>query len=112
MVSLLLTPWAVPELLGAPDAEVVATAVAEADRFLPGLAAALRTARVFRYRHGLPEATPAALRLRPAFLARPRRRVDYAGDWLTLRPNSEAAAHSAALPVQRLAGEETRPVRC
>ncbi|GAB2687598.1 protoporphyrinogen/coproporphyrinogen oxidase [Kitasatospora kifunensis] len=111
MVSLLLTPWVVPDLLGAPDAEVVATAVAEADRFLPGLAAALRTARVFRYRHGLPEATPAALRLRPAFLARPRRRVDYAGDWLTLRPNSEAAAHSAALPAQRLAGE-VRPVRC
>ncbi|WP_327067761.1 FAD-dependent oxidoreductase [Kitasatospora sp. NBC_01250] len=102
MVSLLLAPWAVPDLLGAPDAEVVATAVTEAERFLPGLTATLRTAHVFRHPHGLPEATPAALRLRPAFLTRPRRRIDYAGDWLTLRPNSEAAAHSAHLPAQRL----------
>ncbi|MGF1428822.1 protoporphyrinogen/coproporphyrinogen oxidase [Kitasatospora sp. LaBMicrA B282] len=102
LVTLLLAPWAVPDLLGATDAEVVAAAVPEADRFLPGLAGALRTTRVFRHPHGLPEATPAALRLRPAFLARPHRRIDYAGDWLTLRPNSEAAIASAAHPTRRL----------
>ncbi|MCX4747958.1 FAD-dependent oxidoreductase [Kitasatospora sp. NBC_01287] len=110
LVSLLLAPGAIPDLLTAPDAEVVTTAVTEADRFLPGLAAALRTARVFRHEHGLPEATPAALRLRPAFLARPLRRIDYAGDWVALRPNSEAAIGSAALPAQRLAAALGRSV--
>ncbi|SCF94914.1 oxygen-dependent protoporphyrinogen oxidase [Streptomyces sp. DconLS] len=55
-----------------------------------------------RWPHGLPEAAPAALRLRRAFLQRPLRRVEFAGDWLALRPNSEAAVHSATLAVRRV----------
>ncbi|MFF7635654.1 hypothetical protein ACFZB9_21240 [Kitasatospora sp. NPDC008050] len=34
---------------------------------------------------------PDRRQLHPGFLTRPRRRIDYAGDRLPLRPNSEAA---------------------
>ncbi len=111
MVSLLLAPWAVPDLLTATDAEITALATTEAARYLPGLDTALRATHVFRHPHGLPEATPAALRLRPAFLTRPPRRIDYAGDWLALRPNSEAAAASAALTCSRLLAGATSAAR-
>ncbi|TQF04527.1 FAD-dependent oxidoreductase [Kitasatospora acidiphila] len=102
LVSVLISRHALPELLAAPDAEVIAAATAEAARFLPGLLGALRTAHVFRHPLGLPEATPEALRLRPGFLSRPRQAVDYAGDWLPLRPNSESAARSAVLAADRV----------
>ncbi|WP_344443576.1 NAD(P)/FAD-dependent oxidoreductase [Kitasatospora nipponensis] len=114
LVSLLLAPWAVPGLLDpatTSDAEITALATTEADRFLPGLRTALCGAHVRRYPHGLPEVTPAAVRLRPAFLSRPLRRIDYAGDWLALRPNSEAAAASAGHPTHRLTSAPTRTAR-
>ncbi|GAA1964451.1 protoporphyrinogen/coproporphyrinogen oxidase [Kitasatospora viridis] len=108
LVSLLVAPAALPDLLTAPDAEVVTAATTEAARFLPGLLGSLRSAYVFRHPHGLPEATPQALRLRPAFLARPLRTIEYAGDWLPMRPNSESAAHSAELATDRVLAAYSR----
>ncbi|MFF3514119.1 hypothetical protein [Streptomyces sp. NPDC002573] len=80
----------------------MSTVGAQAERYLPGLTEATRTAFVVRWPLGLPEATPAALRLRQAFLERPVRRVDYAGDWVMLRPNSEAAIRSAGIAADRV----------
>jgi oxygen-dependent protoporphyrinogen oxidase len=102
LVSLFVAPWASPELLDAPDEQVVSTVCAEAERYLPGLGEATRATVVHRFRHGLPEATPQALRLRAAFLQRPLRAVEYAGDWVMLRPSSEGAIRSAGLAVDRI----------
>ncbi|MCC9309452.1 FAD-dependent oxidoreductase [Kitasatospora sp. RB6PN24] len=110
LVSVLISRHALPELLDAPDAEVIAAATTEAGRFLPGLPGALQTAHVFRHPLGLPEATPEALRLRPGFLGRPRQAIEYAGDWLPLRPNSESAARSAVLAAERVLAAEPQRV--
>ncbi|MET8951162.1 protoporphyrinogen/coproporphyrinogen oxidase [Streptomyces sp. NPDC004393] len=102
LVSLFASPYASPNLLERSDDEIVSTVGAHAERYLPGLTEATRTAFVVRWPPGLPEATPAALRLRQAFLERPVRRVDYAGDWVMLRPNSEAAIRSAGIAADRV----------
>jgi oxygen-dependent protoporphyrinogen oxidase len=102
LVSVLAAPTAATELLAAPDEQITAVLTAEADRFLPGLRDATRTTMVSRFQYGLPEPTPQALAARAAFLARPTRLVEYAGDWLMLRPSSEGAARSAELAFARL----------
>ncbi|GED90217.1 hypothetical protein [Streptomyces sp. 6-11-2] len=73
-----------------------------AERYLPARTEATREAHVVRRPVGLPEATPAALRLRRAFPDRPARRVDCAGDRGTLRPNSEAAVRWAEIAAHRV----------
>ncbi|MFF8993659.1 protoporphyrinogen/coproporphyrinogen oxidase [Streptomyces sp. NPDC014983] len=108
LVSLFASPYASTRLLAHTDDEIVSEVRAHAERYLPGLTEATRTALVARWPNGLPEAAPAALRLRRAFLDRPLRRVDYAGDWLALRPNSEAAAHSATLATRRVLAADAR----
>jgi oxygen-dependent protoporphyrinogen oxidase len=108
LISLFASPYASTRLLARTDDEVVSEVRAHAERYLPGLTEATRTAFVVRWPNGLPEATPAALRLRRAFLERPLRRVDYAGDWVALRPNSEAAVHSAAIAARRVLAAGTR----
>jgi protoporphyrinogen/coproporphyrinogen III oxidase len=50
---------------------------------------------VHRFRHGLPEARPAALRLHQRFVRRAVASIEYAGDWVYQRPTSEAAARSS-----------------
>jgi oxygen-dependent protoporphyrinogen oxidase len=102
LVSLLTCPRATRELIDATDTEVVDRLVEQGERYLPGLRQATRAHFVHRFRHGLPEATPAALRLRAGFLRRPLRSVDYAGDWLMLRPSSEGGARSADLAAWRV----------
>ncbi|PYC80527.1 amine oxidase [Streptomyces tateyamensis] len=102
LVSLFVAPGAGPELLDEPDERVVSVALTEAERYLPGLRAATTATFVHRFRHGLPEATPQALRLRRAFLERPLRSVEYAGDWVMARPSSEGAVRSARLAVERI----------
>ncbi|RVU23671.1 FAD-dependent oxidoreductase [Streptomyces antnestii] len=102
LLSLFVSPYASARLLERTDDEIVSEVSAHAERYLPGLTEATRTAIVVRWPNGLPEATPDALRLRRAFLERPLRRVDYAGDWVALRPNSEAAVHSATLAARRV----------
>ncbi len=108
LASLFASPYASSDLLERPDDDVASTVCEHAERYLPGLMGATRTAFVVRWPLGLPEATPAALRLRRAFLDRPVRRVDYAGDWVMLRPNSEAAVHSARIAARRVLAADTR----
>lgn len=103
LLTLLAAPAAIPALLDAPDDEVVRTLTGAAEHYVPGLAEAAVANFVHRFRHGLPEATPAALALRRGFLARPIRSVDYAGDWLMLRPSSEGAIRAAAMTAARVA---------
>ncbi|WHT22861.1 NAD(P)/FAD-dependent oxidoreductase [Crossiella sp. CA-258035] len=102
LLTLLAAPRAIPGLLDAPEEEVVGTLTGAAARYVPGLRAATISAHSHRFRHGLPEATPLALRLQPAFLRRPPSPVEYAGDWILARPNSEAAIESALLAAQRI----------
>lgn len=102
LVSVLTRPPATRELLDAPDEEVVRRVSEQAQGYLPGLVEATHTHFVHRFRHGLPEATPAALRLRSDFLRRPTTTVEYAGDWVMLRPASEGAFRSAELAAARV----------
>lgn len=102
LVSLLPQPHATRELLGASDAEVVQRLGAEGEKLLPGLAKATTATIVHRFENGLPEATPAALRARAQFMRRPARSIEYSGDWLTLRPSSEAAFRAAELTAARV----------
>ncbi|MCN9240434.1 FAD-dependent oxidoreductase [Streptomyces sp. RY43-2] len=102
LVSLFVSPYASPDLMARSDDEIASVLRARAERYLPGLTGATRTEFVVRWPNGLPEATPAALRLRSEFMERPRRRVDYAGDWVMLRPNSEAAVRSARIAARRV----------
>lgn len=109
LVTLLTCPPATRELIDAPDEEVVHRLTEQGERYLPGLRRATVDTSVHRFRCGLPEATPAALALRPDFLTRPTRPVDYAGDWLMLRPASEGALRSASLTAQRILARADHP---
>ncbi|GAB3439376.1 protoporphyrinogen/coproporphyrinogen oxidase [Actinophytocola sediminis] len=111
LLTVLAAPSAMPRLFDAPDEEVVAAMTTAAQRYVPGLVDATVTNFVHRFRYGLPEATPAALALRRGFQSRPPRPVDYAGDWLMLRPSSEGAIRSAAMTAARVAriAAPTRP---
>ncbi|UNS95728.1 FAD-dependent oxidoreductase [Streptomyces tubbatahanensis] len=103
LVSILTSPRATRELLDAPDHEIADAVLPRAERYAPGLRAALRTRpSVHRFRHAAPEATPEALRLQSGFLDRPVRAVEYAGDWVFQRPTSEAAVQSGELAAHRL----------
>ncbi|MDE3724145.1 FAD-dependent oxidoreductase [Nocardiopsis sp. N85] len=101
LVSLIAAPTGVGELLDAPDDEVVRGLVERAEHVLPGVGARVRGSVVHRFRHGLPLPEPRALAARPAFVARPPAAVDYAGDWISLRPCSEGAVASAFTAAER-----------
>lgn len=96
LLSLMADPRITPGLLEEPEHRVVERLTRAAAAYVPGLDAATRTSFVHSFRHGLPEATPEALRSRAHFAARPPGPVDYAGDWITLRPASEGAVRSGA----------------
>lgn len=102
LLSLVADPGRIAEFRRAPDGEVCDRLVAAGARYVPGLERACRAAFVHSFTHGLPEATPEALRLRPPFMARAVRPVEYAGDWLTLRPASEGAVRAGALAASRV----------
>lgn len=102
LISLLISPRRVPELFDAPDEEVVAAVIKEGGELIDGLREACMATDVIRWRHALPEAPPEAMRLRGAFVRRTPRAVEYAGDWIYLRPSSEAAIASARLAVPRV----------
>ncbi|RKS09711.1 oxygen-dependent protoporphyrinogen oxidase [Nocardiopsis sp. Huas11] len=102
LLSVVASPRGTAELLDAPDARVVDRLLARAERFVPGLSARVQTVHVHRFRYGLPEATPRALEARAAFARRPSAPVEYAGDWVALRPCSEGAVSSAALAADRV----------
>ncbi|MFV2173564.1 protoporphyrinogen/coproporphyrinogen oxidase [Actinomadura sp. LOL_011] len=102
LLSLITSPRGTAELVGAPDDAVTNRLLARAERFVPGLARHVEHVRVSRFRHGLPEATPRALRLRAAFVRRPPAAVEYAGDWTVLRPCSEGAVASGGTAAARV----------
>ncbi|WP_243787959.1 NAD(P)/FAD-dependent oxidoreductase [Saccharopolyspora gloriosae] len=98
------------DLLGLPDAEIIARLTDAAARYLPGFTVANRRNFVHRHAHGLPEATPAALALRSRFMARRLRPIDYAGDWVMLRPASEGAVRAGALAASRVLSRLRAPL--
>ncbi|RCG21337.1 FAD-dependent oxidoreductase [Streptomyces diacarni] len=102
LLTLMAAPGQLPALLRAPDKEVADQLVAAAERYVPGLHRACTETFVHGFAHGLPEATPQALHHRGAFARRPVRPVEYAGDWLTLRPASEGAVRAGALAASRV----------
>jgi oxygen-dependent protoporphyrinogen oxidase len=110
LVTLIAAPAAMADLFDAPDAEVVAQLLAPAQRYVPELGAATTETLVHRFRHGLPEVTPAALALRADFMARPAAPVDYASDWVMARPNSEGALRAADLAVARVLARQDSAV--
>lgn len=102
LLTLMAAPGQLPELLHAPRGEVADRLVSAAERYVPGLRAACTDTFVHGFTHGLPEATPRALHHRRAFAARPVRPVEYAGDWISLRPASEGAVRAGALAASRV----------
>ncbi|WP_445397599.1 protoporphyrinogen/coproporphyrinogen oxidase [Streptomyces sp. LE64] len=112
LISLVAAPARVPELLAAPEEEAARRLTRAAERYVPGLGEPDAVVRHFvhAFRHGLPEARPRALHERPAFLARPARAVEYAGDWVMLRPAAEGAVRSGALAASRVLSHLGRPV--
>ncbi|MFI9024048.1 protoporphyrinogen/coproporphyrinogen oxidase [Streptomyces sp. NPDC053560] len=109
LLTLLADARTVPELLTAPHQEVVARLTTAARRYVPGLEHAWMRTFVHAFRHGLPEATPAALGHRARFMARATGPVEYAGDWVLLRPSSEGAVRAAALAASRVIGRLRGP---
>ncbi|MBE1532828.1 protoporphyrinogen/coproporphyrinogen oxidase [Actinomadura algeriensis] len=102
LLSLITSPRGTAELVGAPDDAVTNRLLARAERFVPALSRHVEHVRVSRFRYGLPEATPRALRLRAAFAGRPVAAVEYAGDWTVLRPCSEGAVASGGTAAARI----------
>lgn len=111
LLTLMAGPRTIPELLAASEESVADRLVAAATRYVPGLDADTGPRIVHSFVHGLPEATPEALRLRARFLARPARPVEYAGDWVMLRPASEGAVRAGALAASRVRSRLRPPRR-
>lgn len=101
LLTLMPARAAAPSMLQHSDRDAIDALTTAAERYLPGLPDATWRTFVHRHEHGLPEATPAALRLRAGFSGRPTGSVDYAGDWVLQRPTSEAAVRSGALAASR-----------
>ncbi|WP_326699900.1 FAD-dependent oxidoreductase [Streptomyces sp. NBC_01754] len=115
LLTLMAAPRTVPGLLDGPPEETARRLLAAAERYVPGLAAATARTFVHAFPHALPEATPRALHLRGRFAARSTRAVEYAGDWVMLRPASEGAVRSGGLAasrvLSRLGARLPRPAR-
>lgn len=101
LLTVMANAKTVPELSEAADDAVIDRLTRAIPRYLPDFAAVNRANFVHRHRHGLPEATPAALHQRAGFVRRCVGPVDYAGDWVALRPASEGAVRSGALAASR-----------
>ncbi|RSN08419.1 amine oxidase [Nonomuraea sp. WAC 01424] len=102
LISLITSPYGTATLMGERDEKVADQLVGRAERFVPGLASRVARFHVHRFPYGLPEATPRALALRAAFEGRPGSAVEYAGDWVALRPCSEGAVAAAERTAARV----------
>jgi protoporphyrinogen/coproporphyrinogen III oxidase len=102
LVSLLISPRRVPELFDASDEDVSAAVIEAGSRMIDGLASAVVGTHVVRWKDALPEAPPAAVQEWRPFIERDPRPIEYAGDWVFLRPSSETAAASADYTVPRV----------
>lgn len=109
LVSMLTAARATDELMERPDEEVVETLLGRAAKYLPQLRTALVKSYVHRFPYAAPEATPDALRLQSAFLDRPARAVEFAGDWVFQRPTSEAAVQAGELAAERILARRWSP---
>jgi oxygen-dependent protoporphyrinogen oxidase len=110
LLSLMAAPRMIPALIGEPDPVVVDRLTRAAGHYVPGLPAATLENFVHRFEHALPEATPHAMNRRGPFLERPPGPVDYAGDWVMLRPSSEGAVRAGAVAASRtLRWQSDRP---
>ncbi|MCT2589619.1 FAD-dependent oxidoreductase [Streptomyces sp. N2-109] len=104
LVTLLTTPRVTAELMERPDSDVLSALLPGAEKYLPGFGKALRSTLVHRFPYAAAEATPESASEQAAFLRRPARTIEYAGDWVYQRPTSEAAVQSADLAVARITG--------
>ncbi len=118
LLTLMADARSIPELMQAPEQQAADRLVRAAARYVPGLEAGLEAGLetglkadletaggrrfVHAFTYGLPEATPEALRHRARFMARAARPVEYAGDWVMLRPASEGAVRAGALAASRV----------
>ncbi|MFE6520815.1 protoporphyrinogen/coproporphyrinogen oxidase [Streptomyces sp. NPDC057794] len=102
LLTLMADARRIPDLMAAPENQTADRLVRAAGRYVPGLEAAAKHRFAHAFTHGLPEATPDALRRRARFMARPARPVEYAGDWVMLRPASEGAVRAGALAASRV----------
>ncbi|MEO3764026.1 FAD-dependent oxidoreductase [Streptomyces sp. B5E4] len=102
LVTLLVSPRRAAEVYDLPDKQVLDRVLDESERFIDGMREAYVGHQVTRWRHGLPEAPPEALALRGAFTRREAQPIEYAGDWLYLRPSSEAAIASSKPAADRV----------
>ncbi|MFE9452232.1 FAD-dependent oxidoreductase [Streptomyces sp. NPDC006739] len=102
LLTLMADARTIPALLKRPERETADRLVRAATPYVPGLDRATERRFVHAFTHGLPEATPEALRRRTPFMARAARPVEYAGDWVMLRPASEGAVRSGALAASRV----------
>ncbi|WP_329033547.1 FAD-dependent oxidoreductase [Streptomyces sp. NBC_01725] len=109
LVSMLSAERATDELMDRPDEEVVEKLLGRATRYVPELREALIASQVHRFPYAAPEATPDALRLQGAFLDRPVRAVEFAGDWVFQRPTSEAAVQAGELAAERILSRRRSP---
>lgn len=110
LLTLMADARSIPELLTAPEQQTAERLVHAATRYVPGLDKSAGRHFVHAFTHGLPEATPDALRRRRPFMERAVRPVEYAGDWVMLRPASEGAVRSGALAASRVLSR-LRPAR-
>ena len=102
LVTLLVSPRRAAEVYDLPDDQVLERVTKESERFIDGLRDAYVGHQVTRWHHGLPEAPPKAMALRPGFVRRAAQPIEYAGDWMYLRPSSEAAIASSDLAARRV----------
>ena len=106
LVTAVVNADSTPQLLDAPDEEVISRVTRAVQRYVP----ISGPARVHRHRHALPECTPDALAALPGFRERELGPVDYAGDWVELRPYSEGAVRTAALAASRTLSRLGSPI--
>ncbi|WP_335933599.1 flavin monoamine oxidase family protein [Streptomyces sp. PTD5-9] len=115
LLTLMAAPGTAPGPGECPEEETKSRLIAAAERYVPGLGRATLHSFVHAFPHALPEATPRALHLRDRFLHRPAGPVEYAGDWVMLRPASEGAVRSGSLAaarvLSRLGARLPRPAR-
>ncbi|MGH3468297.1 MAG: protoporphyrinogen/coproporphyrinogen oxidase [Thermocrispum sp.] len=89
------------EPLGSAGSADPAVVIEHADRYFPGLAAAVDKVTVTRFQHALPRFAPTAQVMRESFRSRSPSAVEFAGDWLCA-PCSEGAVRSSRIAARRV----------
>ncbi len=101
LISLLVSPRRIPELVDAGRRKPPARSPPRRNATYPASVPPSPPPTSTTGRGPCPNSPP-GLALRGAFLRRPARAVEYAGDWVAARPSSEGAARSGALAAARV----------